>query len=281
MTTKNPTKLPPLRFGGEVYTWFIKEAGRAHANRLDHMIGIMAQAGFRGIEPIHFWMGDLADPGRLADSLDRHEIALAAVSLVLEWNHEQETATEIREADQTIALLERFPGAVLCLVQKPTGRFEVAERHARLLRHLHTVAARAQDRGVPCSFHPNSPHDSITRTRQDYEVLLGGLDRCRLGWTPDVGHLKNGGMDPLAMMKEFAALMNHVHYKDWDGRPEFALMGTGCIDFKGITRWLREQHYDGWIICEDEGAAALEDPDGVTRHDGEWVNGRLLPELCA
>ena len=63
-----------LRFGAEVYTWFMKESGQAHANQLDHMIQVVAQAGFRGIEPMHYWMGDLRDPGRLAGSLETHGI---------------------------------------------------------------------------------------------------------------------------------------------------------------------------------------------------------------
>jgi len=270
---------PAIRFGSECYTWFMKEDGRAHANQLDHMIQITAQAGFHGIEPIHSWMGDLADPARLAASLTAHRVELAAIALVLDWNHPAETETERREADGIIDLLTRFPGSMLCMVQKPTGRFDVAERQPRLVKHLNAVARRAHDRGVPSTFHPNSPHTSIARTREDYRVLLNGLDLGVTGWTPDVGHLINAGMDPLAVMQEYAALINLVHYKDWDGTPEFALMGTGKIDFVGITRWLRDRHYAGWILCEDEAAAAVEDPDGVTLHDGKWVRENLLPLL--
>jgi inosose dehydratase len=86
-------------------------------------------------------------------------------------------------------------------------------------------------------------------------------------------------MDPLAVMKEYAPLINLVHYKDWDGAPEFALMGTGKVDFAGITRWLRAQNFSGWILCEDEAPAAVDNPDSVTLHDGKWVRENLLPLL--
>ena len=268
-----------FRFGAEVYTWFMKENGRANANRLDHMIQIVARAGFRGIEPMHFWMGDLADPARLANTLSAHSIELAGISLVLDWNHEGETDQERKEADATIQLLTHFPAAALGLVQMPTSRAELTERRKRLVRHVNSVARRAAERGITCSFHPNSPDSSIARTREDYEVLLDGLDRSAVGWTPDVGHIINGGMDPLSVMKEYAALINHVHYKDWNGKPEFCLMGEGKVDFVGITRWLRDRGYGGWIICEDEGAEAVDDPDGVTLRDGEWIQNKLLPQL--
>ena len=58
-----------IQFGCEVYTWFMQKMGAAYENRLDHMIALAAQAGFQGIEPMHFWMGDLSDPLKLADCL--------------------------------------------------------------------------------------------------------------------------------------------------------------------------------------------------------------------
>ena len=86
-------------------------------------------------------------------------------------------------------------------------------------------------------------------------------------------------MDPLAKMKEYASLINHVHYKDWDGNPEFALMGDGKIDLIGITRWLRDRDYSGWIICEDECERAIDEPDEVTLQNGEWCRENLQPML--
>ena len=75
--------------------------------------------------------------------------------------------------------------------------------------------------------------------------------------------------------------LNHVHYKDWDGDPEFALMGAGQVDFVGITRWLAGWGYDGWIILEDEAEQAVDDPDGVTLHDGAWVRDTLIPAVTS
>ena len=100
-----------------------------------------------------------------------------------------------------------------------------------------------------------------------------------IGWTPDVGHIANGGMEPLEIMQQYAELINHLHYKDWDGQPEFAVMGEGKIDFVGITRWLRDRGFTGWIVCEDEGHRAIDDPDAVTLADGAYVRKHLQPLL--
>jgi inosose dehydratase len=224
-------------------------------------------------------MGDLSDPQRLKAKLEEQGIELAAIALALEWNGQEETERERKEADETISLLQHFPGAILCTVQIPTGRHNLEERRKSLVNIVNNISRRAVHLGVPCSFHPNSPHTSITRTEEDYRVILESLDSTVTGWTPDVGHIINAGMDPLQKMKEYESLINHVHYKDWNGEPEFTLMGNGKVDLAGITQWLKDRDYNGWIICEDEGEEALQDPDFVTLHDGKWIKEILLPGL--
>jgi inosose dehydratase len=273
------TEKLPFRFGSEVYTWFMSGNGTTHQGRLGHMIEIIAQAGFTGIQPIFTWMGDLVDADRLAAKLQEQGIELAALALALDWNGIEESENERIIADNAVGLLEHFPGAVLNTVQIPTGRHQLEERRRSLVNIVNTVSKRANDKGIPCSFHPNSPHTSIIRTEEDYRVVLEALDTTVTGWTPDVGHIINGGMDPLAKMKEYASLINHVHYKDWNGEPEFALMGKGKVDLLSITQWLKDIKYNGWIICEDEGMEALEDPDFVTLHDGRWIMNELIPGL--
>jgi len=266
-----------MKFGAEVYTWFMSESGKTYENKLDHMIKVASQAGFTGIEPMHFWMGDLLDPTRLAASLSEHNMALAGIALVLDWNDPEETDEERKQADSCIELLQKFPGAKLCTVQMPAGRHDLEQRRLNLVANVNEVSRRAVAAGIECSFHPNSPETSINRTEEDYAVIINGLNPEVTGWTPDVGHIANGGMDPLTKMKEWQHLINHVHYKDWDGNPEWTLMGEGKVDFKAITQWLKDIHFQGWVICEDEADKAIEDPDGVTLHDGEWCKNELYP----
>ena len=266
-----------MKFGNECYTWFMKDSGAYWDNQLAHMIEVTAKAGMAGIEPIFPWMGDLADADKLAASLDQHGIELAAIAFVQDWNHPEETTKEKEAADRAIELLKRFPEAIFCTVQMPTGRHDLEQRQLNLVNNVNAVSRRAADAGLTCSFHPNSPETSINRTEDDYCTIIERLDTTVTGWTPDVGHIINGGMDPLNKMKDYQELINHVHYKDWDGNPEFALMGEGKVDLLGITKWLNDQEYDGWIICEDEAPQAVDDPDGVTLHDGKWITETLMP----
>ncbi len=69
----------PFCFGSEVHTWFMSQDGHTHANRLGHMVEIIAQAGFKGIQPIYSWMGDLNNADLLEEKLNKHNIELAVL----------------------------------------------------------------------------------------------------------------------------------------------------------------------------------------------------------
>ena len=280
-----------IRFGSEVYTWFMQGSGKGYDNKLDHMIKIAAEAGFTGIEPMvleisesalgcgKYWLGDFCDPSRLKDALAAHNMTLAGLALVCAWDGDEETPAERAAADFTIDLLKHFPGSMLGTVTLPSGRHDLQARRLNAVRNINAVSKRATDAGLVCSYHPNSPPPSMVRTQEDYDVVLSSLDPSVTGWTPDVGHIARGGMDVIATLNKWQHLVNHIHYKDYSGNgPEpWAQMGTGKIDFHRITEWLVSRNYEGWIICEDEAHVAVEDPDGVTIQNGQWCKENLHP----
>jgi len=274
-----------IKFGSEVYTWFMDGYGEGNDNQLPHMAKIIAKSGFTGIEPMvlepydTYWMGDCKDPAKLKDALDEAGIELAALALICKWDGSEETESERACADWTIETLKHFPGAALGTVPLPDGRHDLEQRRVNLVNNVNRVSRRAAEAGLQCSFHPNSPPPSIVRTQDDYDVVLNSLDPSATGWTPDVGHIARGGMDVIDTMTKWAHLVNHIHYKDFSGNgPEpWAQMGSGKLDFHRITEWLTLRNYDGWIICEDECEKAIKDPDGVTLQNGEWCKENLGP----
>ena len=280
-----------IKFGSEVYTWFMQDTGKGYDNKLDHMVKIISQAGFTGIEPMvleisesalgcsKYWMGDFIDPIKFKDVLEEHNVELAGLALICGWDNEEETPEERAAADFTIDFLKHFPGAMLGTVTLPSGRHDLQKRRLNVARNINLVSQRGVDAGLVCSYHPNSPPASLVRTQYDYDVVLSSLDPSVTGWTPDVGHIIRGGMDVIETMNKWQHLVNHIHFKDYSGNgPEpWAQMGTGKLDFHRITEWLTLRHYEGWIICEDEAHIAVEDPDSVTLQNGEWCKENLYP----
>jgi inosose dehydratase len=265
-----------IRIGCQTYTW--QMSGQKYLGKLEHIIQITAQAQYAGLEPETQFLGRLWDPALMHQTLAANNLKLAALTLVEDWLHPVETDAERTHADRTIEFLQSFPGTMLAIVQMPgKDRSNLRERQENLLKCVNAIAKRAHNQSIACTYHPNSPGGSVVRTEEDYHFFLNGLDHAVIGYAPDVGHIAAGGMDPLVIIQRYRSLVNHVHYKDMGSDGEWAAMGDGVIDFPGITAYLRDSGYDGWIIVEDECRRAEEEPDQVTLEDGIYVRDQLLP----
>ena len=92
-----------IKFGSEVYTWFMDGYGEGNKNKLPHMMKVIKEAGFTGIEPMvlepydDYWLGDCKDPAKLKDALDEAGIELAALALICKWDGEEETEAQEQE----------------------------------------------------------------------------------------------------------------------------------------------------------------------------------------
>jgi inosose dehydratase len=260
---------PLIRFGVQTYSWLM--SGR-HRDRLGDIIAVAGRAGFDGVEPEVVMLGDLDRPGPLAAALDGARVALAAVCLVCDWREAEETPAERSQADVAIELVRHFPGTLLVLCQMPgADRVRLRARQRGALACVDAVARRARDRGVRCSFHPNSPPGSLFRTADDYAVMIDGLDPDLVGYTADLGHIAAGGMDPLEVVRRYRPRIDHLHFKDRDAGGRWASMGRGTIDFPGVVSFLRETRFHGWIMVEDECPAAERDPDGLAIENARYV----------
>ena len=260
------------RFGCQTYTW--QMSFEKYRGKVAHIVSVVKAAGMRGLEPELCMLGDFAsDPARLRALLDAEGVELGALAMVCDWLRPRESAEEARLADDTIALLRtHFPGCVLALCQSAgPDRENLAERQKNALACINAVGARARDAGITAAFHANSPPGSIFRVADDYKVLLDGLASGVVGLAPDAGHIAKGGRDPVAIFREAAPLIRHVHFKDMDRSGKWIEMGRGWIDFPALVAILRKAGYGGWIMVEDESPLAETDPDAATLLNGKYI----------
>ena len=100
--------------------------------------------------------------------------------------------------------------------------------------------------------------------------------------------VRTGG-DPAAAVRELGDRVWHVHFKDcdtrvmdrsrregWDGLTStgngvFCELGTGCVDFPGVLRALREIDYQGWIVVEQDILPGMGDPRESARRNREYL----------
>jgi inosose dehydratase len=265
--------LAELRYACQTYSW--QMSMNTYRGNLEHMISTAAQAGFSGFEPELVMLGDGWSPAAVKDCLDRHELELAALVLVEAWRGSIETPAERADAESLINCAAAIPGAKIILCPAPgLDRCDLAERQDHALACMAAVARRAAERGIGCSFHPNSPAGSVFRTAEDYDRMAGLLDPL-INFTPDLGHIARGGMDPMAVVRHWGDRVDHVHVKDLGPDGSWAEIGTGVVDVPAVLDHLAARGFPGWVTFEDESPSAEHDPDAAVARNGDYVS-RLI-----
>lgn len=276
MTTQRlaaPVKtLAELRYACQTYSWQMSIT--TYRGRLNHMISTAARAGFSGFEPELVMLGDSWNPAELKDILDRYGLQLAALVLVEEWHSSVETPAEHADAEKVINCAAAIPDSKIILCPAPgLDRRDLVQRQDHALSCMAAVARRAAEQGIACSFHPNSPAGSVFRTAEDYDRMAGLLDPL-INFTPDLGHIARGGMDPLAVVRQWGDRVDHVHVKDLAPDGTWAEIGTGIVDVPAVLDHLAARGFPGWVTFEDESPSAEQDPDAAVTRNGQYV-GRL------
>ena len=264
-----------LRYACQTYSW--QMSIDAYTGRIEHMVQAAAAAGFTGFEPELVMLGSSWSVGELRDVLAVHQLELAGLVLAEAWLDAEETTQERVHADRVIEATAALPGSkiVLCPLPGPDRSTldarEVGARQVRVMARMEVVAQRAAEAGVACTFHPNSPVGSLFRTREDY-LRMADLLPASIGYTPDVGHIARGGMDPLTVLREWGDRVDHVHIKDLGADGSWAETGAGAVDIPGLLRHLTDRRYPGWVTFEDESAQAQRDPDAAVAKNGRYLS---------
>lgn len=262
-----------ILYGSQTYPWQMNL--EKFRGQVPHMADTLMQAGFTGMEAEICMLGDYyEDWGRLRALLDEKGIAFAALAIHEDWLHPGETDAEFAAADRAIEFLSHFPTAKLLLghlAADPVREHNLPEKQRNQLSCIRDIGRRAAERGIVAVFHPNSAPNSIFRYDSDYEVMFDALYQCNVGYAPDVGHMLNGGIDPLKTIRNVRDKVQHVHLKDMSADHVWATMGQGIGEFEPIIRYLEDTDYRGWIMVEDESPAAERDSDFVVLADGAYL----------
>lgn len=140
---------------------------------------------------------------------------------------------------------------------------------------LNEVAAYCQQQGVQVAYHHHM--GTVVETEADVRRLMDATSPA-VGLLLDTGHLHFAGGDYLALQRDYADRINHVHCKDiraevladvknrdlsflnamLDGT--FTVPGDGCIDYPTLFKGLKEADYNGWLVVEAEQDPAVAHP---------------------
>ncbi len=249
----------------------------------ERVLDEVVAAGFQGIDlgPVGY-LGQGAD---LRDALASRGLAVAGGYIDLPFSDPGRLDAALPRLD---ALLDAFDSAGRMMdrpAPRPTLAAAGSEAHRRrpgAAQHDHSigldengwrsfgdglrrVVARCRERGYEPTFH----HHAATWVEAPWEVERV-LEQSDVGLCLDTGHLIAGGGDPVKLLSDWAARINHVHLKDVrrqlldqivsEGAPAdeiwlrdvFCPLGQGDLDVEGVLGGLRSVGYSGWLVVEQD-----------------------------
>jgi inosose dehydratase len=144
---------------------------------------------------------------------------------------------------------------------------------ATLLSGLDAARELCAARGLRCALHPH------TGTMvEGPEEIATVLERSSVELCLDTGHLVIGGSDPVALAREAASRVSHVHLKDVDGplaarvlagelsysdavrEGLYVPLGAGSVDVAEFVAVLERAGYSGWYVLEQDAMLDAEPP---------------------
>ena len=259
-------------------SWGVDFADQPGAPPWEQVLNGIAAAGYRHVElgPYGYLPRDAA---RLREALGERGLR-AAGGLLYEPFHDPRGHEAIRgRAQEAIDWISAAGGAYLLLVpivdaerDAWAGRAHAAPpldaaRHTAMARFLGELADRADTAGLVTALHQHA--GTHVETRDELDALLTKLDG-RLRLCVDTGHCLYAGIDPVALVCEYAPLVAGFHLKDLDGQRLrrsldagqgfesavadgiFTPLGQGDVDFRGLAEALRELDLDAWATVEQD-----------------------------
>jgi inosose dehydratase len=267
-----------LKLANAPVSWGVDFPDQPGAARWEQVLDGIAEAGYRNVElgPYGFLPADTAE---LREALDQRGLR-AAGGLLYEPFHDAGSHDAIRElARDVIGWISGAGGSYLLLIPIVdeerdgwAGRAERAprlepERHAAMARFMDELAGQAAAAGLVAAVHPHA--GTHVETRAEVDALLSEFDGT-LRLCVDTGHCLYAGIDPVALVRDYAPLVAGFHLKDLDtarlrrsleagrgfeaavGEGVFTPLGKGDVDFRGLTEALRELELEAWATVEQD-----------------------------
>jgi len=246
-------------------------------NTFEQCVSEMALAGFEGTEIGNKYP---KDPEVLKKALDLRGIKVcnAWFSAFLTTKPLQETVDAfIKQRDFLNSLGAKVIGvaeqghSIQGIMDKPVLDDKpvfTEEEWEKLAEGLNMLGRLAAEKGMVVAYHHHM--GTGVQTMEEIDRLMEMTDPEYVYLLFDTGHLAFSAVQPVEVLKKYAARIKHVHLKDI--RKEvldrvsaehmsflqsvregvFTVPGDGSIDFAPIFKILEENDYNGWFVVEAE-----------------------------
>lgn len=273
-----------IRIGVNPITWSNDDMRELGADiTLDTCLLQARAAGFEGIELGHKFPRHKT---ALAPIMARHKLDLiggwySTGLLTRSVQQEMEAASDhiclLWDMDCEVFIMAETTGSIHGDIGRPLSERPALDKNDWPLfcSRVAEFSANLRDLGFLPAYHHHM--GTVVETRQDIDRLMDGTGD-ETGLLLDTGHAMFSNADPVALARDYAARITHVHCKDVrlrvchaalednasflaavvDG--VFTVPGDGGVDFPSVLQALKDGGYTGWLVVEAEQDPARVDP---------------------
>ncbi len=204
------------------------------------ILSLVADAGYDGVQ----FSGGLGDvpPSEVRDALEDLGLEVTPPHVGIE-----------RLEDDLDAVLETYVRTLGCdgmvVPYLDAAHFADATAVDATAERLQSLASTLDDHDLDLHYHNHAHEFTAVGEETGFERLIESTDDVL--FELDVGWVRTGGADPVALIDRFGERMPLIHMKDMTDDGEFAEIGEGVVDMQACADAARNAGAE-WLMYEHD-----------------------------
>jgi inosose dehydratase len=236
----------------------------------------VSELGFAGLELFDWQINGLESQGLLSGLFEKYKLPLISSYTSINLTDPAQRAGTIAAAVAVGKTMKKYGGKTIVI--GPSGRvggesYNFNEHKQNIVTTLNELGKAITDIGLIAALHQHT--GTAVETRDETYATMEAVDTRYVKFGPDIGQLQKGGVDPVAVVKTFLPVVQHMHFKDWVGGPSMAgycPLGLGKVDLIGVLDLMEGRKLEGMIMVElDRGGEMPYTPRETAQIARDWL----------
>jgi inosose dehydratase len=221
----------------------------------------VSELGFSGLELFDWQINGLESQGLLGGFVEKYKLPLISSYTSINLTDPAQRTDTIAAAVAVGKILKKYGGKTIVI--GPNGRvggesYNYNDHKQNIITTLDELGKAITGIGLIAALHQHT--GTAVETRDETYATMEAVDTRYVKFGPDIGQLQKGGVDPVAVVKAFLPVVQHLHFKDWVGGPSMAgycPLGLGKVDLAGILDLMEGRKLEGMIMVELDGGGQM------------------------
>jgi len=218
-----------------------------------------SELGYHSFETFASILEDLDKKGTLQPMLEKYPIPLRSAYVTVNVTDPAQRKDQIAMLQRYATIVKKYGGTFL--VQScngPRTGYVFAEHRANIIAALNEYGKAVTDMGLRTGLHQHT--GSAVETREETYDVMNSVDTRYMRFAPDIGQAQKGGTDAAQLVKDFAKIIDHMHFKDykgWEHMAGYCPLGEGKVDLKSVLDTMEKANPNANIMHELDGSANM------------------------